>query len=586
MPHTREEALPGPRAATSAPAGGADFRRLWIGETVSLLGGQVTALALPLTAVLALGATPAEMGLLGAVETLPWMLIGLPAGAWVDRMARRRVLIATDLGRALLIGCIPAAAALGLLAMPVLYGVAFLSGILAVFFEVAYNAYLPSLVPRAALLAGNSRLQASASAAEIGGPGLAGALVQAIGAPAALLVDALSYLVSVAYLARIRAREPARPRLPGRRLTAEMREGLAALWGNPLLRLLVTASGGANLFFAIQGALRVLYAERDLGLSPALLGAVLAAGSAGGLLGALPAASTARRFGTGPTIIGAVGVMGAGALLVPLAAGPALVAGAVLAGGLALTGLGATTYIVTVGSLRQAITPDRLQGRIAATARFISRSALPVGFLLGGLLGGTLGLRATLLIPAAGPLLLAAWLLFTPLRRLHDRTSACRGEMKARPALRPGAHPCPNSTELVVAHGHDKGEPGLLDVGTVRGLYVGHIGARHRQAGDLDPDFDDDGAECRDDDLRLLDGRRPPAAAGHRQGHAQRLVAKVMQLDGTLKHRARDHHIGRGLRRHGEAADRARNAGVQGRGLRDAGRQQQGCQQDQSTKNV
>ncbi|HMA35741.1 MAG TPA: MFS transporter [Chloroflexia bacterium] len=397
-----------------------DFLRLWAGQSISLLGSQISALALPLTAVLLLNATPLQMGVLGASQTVPWLLIGLPAGAWVDRLPRRPLLLAGDLSRALLLSLIPITAACGLLRIEWLYLVAFLTGGVSVVFEVAYNAYLPGLVGRPRLVEGNSKLLATSALAEVAGPSLAGALVQVIGAPAAIVGDVLSFLVSGTALLLIRTPEPVPPSPAARHLGREMREGLALVLRHPILRVLVASSTCFNLGAAISGAVQVVYATRELGLAPAALGGVLAGGSLGSVLGASSAGRLARRYGLGPTIIGSVLCITGGTFLLPLAAGPPLLAGAVFTAGLLSIGCGAFIYIITAGSLRQALTPDHLQGRAAATARFISRSALPVGFLLGGALSEQVGFRWTLAAAGGWLLLTTVALAASPLRRLHN----------------------------------------------------------------------------------------------------------------------------------------------------------------------
>ncbi|MEA2576299.1 MAG: hypothetical protein QOH93_3597 [Chloroflexia bacterium] len=400
--------------------GNSQFVRLWVAQTVSHLGTQVTVLALPLTAVLVLGASPAEMGLLGAAEFAPWMLVGLFAGVWVDRLRRRPILIAADLGRALLLLTVPLAAMLGQLSLPLLYVVAFVAGILSVFFEVAYNAFLPSLVRRDELVEGNSKLLASASATEIAGPVLAGGLVQLVTAPIAVALDAVSYLVSALFVSLIRVKEPDAAPRNERSLVREVREGLGALLRDPLLRALVIASTAANAVLAVNTTLRILYATRELGLEPALLGLVFALGSVGGLPAALLVGRVTRRFGIGPTIVAADAFMGLGGLFFPLAGGPLPVVVGVLVLGLLLSGLGAMTYVVTVGSLRQSVTPLRLQGRVSASARFISRSAIPVGAIVGGLLGEWLGLRLTLALAGVCSLLVTVYLWLSPVGPLRD----------------------------------------------------------------------------------------------------------------------------------------------------------------------
>lgn len=396
------------------------FVMLWAAQTVSHLGSQVTLLAFPLTAVLVLGASPAEMGLLGAAEFAPWMLVGLFAGVWVDRLRRRPILIATDLGRALLLVTVPLAALLGQLSLPLLYVIAFTTGTLSVFFEVANNALLPSLVRREELVEGNGKLLASASAAEIVGPGLAGGLVQLVTAPLAIALDAVSYLASAIFVGFIRTKEPQLTTMSERNVGREVRAGLDALLKDRLLRALVVASTAANVVLAVNTTLRILYATRDLRLEPAVLGLVFALGGVGGVVAALLVGRVTRRFGVGPTIVATQVLMAVGGLCFPLAGGPALVVVGVLVLGMVLVSLGAMTYVITVGSLRQSITPHRLQGRVSASARFISRSAMPVGAIVGGLLGEWLGLRFTLALASAGALLIALYLWLSPVGAVRE----------------------------------------------------------------------------------------------------------------------------------------------------------------------
>src|SRR5262249_13220130 len=255
-----------------------DFLRLWAGQSVSVLGDQVELLALPLTAVLNLHAAPAEMGLLGAVEYAPFLLIGLVAGVWIDRRRRRPVVLGADVGRLILIGSIPAVAIAGRLSMGYLYCVAFAAGTLKVLFDVAYQSYLPALVARDQLVEGNSKLEVSSSVAQIAGPGLAGVLVQILGAPVALAVDALSFAVSVVSLTLIHTPEPA-PVKPDKQagMGRELREGMATVIQSPLLRAIAGCTGTANLFSNVSMAIFILYASRELAIAPAGLGIILAA---------------------------------------------------------------------------------------------------------------------------------------------------------------------------------------------------------------------------------------------------------------------------------------------------------------------
>lgn len=411
-----------------------DFVRLWGGETVSLLGSEVTELALPLVAVTTLDASAGQMGLLAAARFAPFLLVTLPAGAWVDRRRRRPVLVGCNLGRALLVGLIPLLAWLDVLRMRHLYGIAFAVGVLTVVFDVAYQSFLPSLVSREELVEGNSRLQASAAVARVGGPGLGGALVQLAGAPRALLVDAASFVVSMASLLAIRHREPApassrdgEPRLGFR---DEIAEGLRVTYRNPLLRSMAGMAATYNLFEQVILALLVLYATEQLGLGPGLIGLVISTGSVGALAGAALTGRLQRRLGVGPSLILAVVVECASLLLVPVAGGAAPVAAGLLGLAFLGNGFGLGLSSVLAVSLRQAVTPDRLLGRMNASYRFLTFGAIPIGALLGGTLGELLGVRAAMAAGAAGCLLTVPWVLLPPLPALR-RMPEPAGEREA-----------------------------------------------------------------------------------------------------------------------------------------------------------
>jgi MFS family permease len=397
-----------------------DFLKLWAGETVSLLGSQVTLLAMPLVAVLTMNATPFQMGLLGMVQYLPWLLVGLVAGAWVDRMRRRPVMVAADLGRAALLGFIPLAAAAGILRMEYLYGVAFLVGVLNVFFDVAYTAFLPTMIPREQLVEGNSKLQVSASIAEIAGPGMAGGLVQALTAPFAIVADALSFLVSAVSLSWIGTPEPgAAPAGGSSGILAEIREGLRLIFSNPILRAFAGASVSCNFFIDVHLAVFVVFVMRELKISPVALGAVYVVGSLGGLLGSILANRLADGLGFGRVIIGGQILVLLAMLAIPLSGLRAATAVPVIAVAEAVWGFAAVVYVVNTVSLRQVITPDRLQGRATASLRFVTWGIAPLGFLLGGILGERIGLRSTLLFAGVGPLLSIVCLACSPVPTLR-----------------------------------------------------------------------------------------------------------------------------------------------------------------------
>jgi MFS family permease len=401
----------------------ADFVKLWSGQTISLLGSQITFLALPVTAVLMLDATPVQMGLLTAAGTIPSLLLGLFVGAWVDRSRRRPILIAADLGRALLLFAIPLAAVLGVLRIEVLYLVALLVGTLGLFFDVAYRSFLPSLVGPQQLVEGNSKLELSESVAEILGPGAAGGLVQLLTAPLAIALDAASFLISALFLAWIRVPEPA-PQPPDaqQHIWSEIGQGLRLVAGNRLLRAIAGCMGTISLFNSVLEAVFILYVARDLGLEPGVLGLIFAGGSVGFLLGTLVTASITRHIGLGPGMIAGLLLVGSSDLLIPLLSrSMATVAIAlVLVTAQFFFGLGLVAFRIGQVSVRQVVTPDALQGRMNATMSFISWGLVPLGGLLGGGLGQAIGLRPTLLLAAGGELLALLWLLLSPIRSLRD----------------------------------------------------------------------------------------------------------------------------------------------------------------------
>lgn len=396
-----------------------EFLKFWVGQTASDFGDQITLLALPLTAVITLQAGPVEMGLLAAVTAAPTALFSLFAGVWVDRLPRRRILIAADLGRALLLATIPIAFVLGVLSLIQLYVVGFAVGTLSVFFVVAYQAYLPGLVGRPHLIDANGKMNASSSLAQLAGPGVAGVLVQVFTAPMPVVLDALSYVASVTGLSLIRRPEPVvTPRT--RHMRAEIREGLAALLGHPILRPLVMGGAIMILFLSAQVAIFVLYLSRDLGLDPSVIGVIFAVGAVGALLGALFAASIARRVGIGPSfILGAVfvtvGLTARAAVFGPMEATVAAIAATQF-----LLFFGAALFNVNGPSLRQALTPGHLLGRVNASWRFLVWGTGPFGALLGGALGAALGLRAALLVTGLACLLAYPIFLFSPLPHIRD----------------------------------------------------------------------------------------------------------------------------------------------------------------------
>jgi predicted MFS family arabinose efflux permease len=408
----------------------ADFLRLWAAHTVTQVGTQVSFVAVPLVAVVTLDASPAQVGVLTAIGSVPALALGLFAGVWVDRLRRRPILVLADLGREAVLATIPLAAFLGVLDMWHLYVALLLVGSMTLFFDVAYRSYLPSLVRREQLVDGNSKLEVSRSAAEIAGPGLAGELAQIFTAPLAILFDALSFVVSAVFLASIRTLESRkdRPERPsGRGLGRHSREawdGIRALTGNPTVRALVSCTGTITFFNAAIEAVLVLYLVRVLDLSVATVGIIFSVGGVGLLVGALLAGRITRYVPLGTVLIGGPLVIGIPDLLLPLAAGPALLAVGLPCAAQFLFGLGLPLYRVNEVSLRQIVVPARLLGRVNSGEYFVREGLVPFGALLGGILGELIGLRTTLAICALGEIGGLLWILFSPIRSLQRHPDA------------------------------------------------------------------------------------------------------------------------------------------------------------------
>jgi MFS family permease len=396
-----------------------DFMRLWAGQTVSVFGSQVTELALPLAAVLTLHATAFQMGLLSAAGMAPWIAFALLVGVWVDRQLRRRwILVAADLGRAVILLSVPVAAAFHVLALGQLFAVAFAAGCLTLAFNVAWGSYLNVLVPREQLVDGNAKLMGSYATAQIAGPSIAGVLVQAITAPFAILVDAASFLVSAFALRSIRAPEPERRLERGRSLRHDLAAGLRYVRDDPLQRAIAGSAATLNFFGAAIYAVVVLYAVRKLHLSSGLIGLVFAGGAVGALVGTQLAPRVTRRLGAGRTILLATVGFPPALAIVPLASpGQApWLAVAILAVAEAIGGLAVMVFDVNIAALRQAVTPEHLYGRSGGAMSFLTQSAKPLGSLFGGAVATAVGLHPTLWICAAGGLLVIPWTVFSPLR--------------------------------------------------------------------------------------------------------------------------------------------------------------------------
>jgi MFS family permease len=410
-----------------------DFVKLWTASTISLFGSQVSGLAIPAIAIITLNVSPFEAALLGFFEMLPFVLFTLPAGVWVDRLRRRPILIAGDLGRAIVLATIPIAYALGFLTVWQLYAVGFVAGILTVFFDVADQSYLPSLLEADQLIDGNSKLQVSVSAAQIGGQGVGGAIIGLVTAPFAVIADAVSFLASAVliFLVRKPERAPERHldaesgRGPGMR--AEIAEGLRYVLGNRYLRSIAACTGSSNLFSNLVFSIFLVYVFRNLGLSPLAIGIIGGLANVGFLGGAVIAGRVAKRLGLGRTIVLSSLIAGGMELLIPLAPESAAAIPFLFVSQL-VVGAMIVIYNVNQISLRQAITPERMQGRMNATMRFIVWGTIPIGQLLGGAIATAAGLLTAIWVGALGAFLAIIPLLISPVRTLRDMPTPVEGE--------------------------------------------------------------------------------------------------------------------------------------------------------------
>ncbi len=389
-----------------------DFLKLWSAETISQFGSQVTGLALPLVAILTLDVSAFKVSALVVVEFAPFLLISLPAGVWVDRLRRRRILIFGDLGRAGLLATIPVAYALDVLTIWQLFVVGFFVGVCTVLFDVAYQSYLPSLVAREQLVEGNSKLEVSRSGAQLAGPALAGVMIEVLRAPFAILADAISFLVSGLLVLRIRKREEHVATREERRqakssMRTELGEGLRWVFGNPHLRTIAASTATYNFFGSLMNAILIVYLVRSLAMTPGMIGLMFAIANVGYLAGALTSNRIAGKIGVGPAIVSGA-LLGAAQLLVPLAPQTARGAFPYIVVASTVAAYGVVLYNVTQVSMRQAITPERLQGRMNAVMRFIVWGVMPLGTLLGGTVATAIDLRAAIWAGAVGVSL--AWL--------------------------------------------------------------------------------------------------------------------------------------------------------------------------------
>ena len=405
------------------PRGGlwrhADFLKLWSAETISQFGTNVSQIALPIIAVIVLHATAFEVAALSTIEFLPFLIFTLPAGVWVDRLPRRPIMVIADLGRACALGSVPVAAAIGHVTLAQLYVVGFVTGTLTVFFDVSYQSILPSLVERDQLVDGNAKLEISRSAAQIGGPGLGGLLIRLFTAPYAVLADALSYLWSAAFLFGIRRREVIAKRPSGSSsMWRELVVGVRYLLGHRYWRGISMSTATFNFFGNVGGSILIVYLVRHLDMSVLAIGLALSLANGGALLAAFFAQKIGLRLGIGRAILLATLLDGVPGVLVPLAPKafpiPFIVASSTI------IGFGVVLYNISGISLTQALTPERLLGRVNASRRFVVWGTIPLGGLVGGALASTIGLRATLFVGALGTILAAVPIALSPVRHVKE----------------------------------------------------------------------------------------------------------------------------------------------------------------------
>jgi MFS family permease len=414
-----------------------DFNKLWLGQGISAVGSQVTLLALPLTAVLYLHASTFQVGLLSAAGLLAYSGPSLLFGVLADRMRRRPLMIAADMGRTVLIALIPVLAWQKSLNMPTMYAVALAQGCLTTVFDVAYVSYLPGLIGKDALLAGNSRLQGTASVAQVAGPGLAGTLIGLLGAPFALLADASSFVVSWAALLWIRTPEPKRQPAGERRgihsVFGEVRAGLNFIYRNPVLRAVAGTAGIFNFFSQLQITLFLVYAPRVKHLSGGEIGLIFVFLGLGGVAGSVTVRRQITRFGYGPMLLIGFALGAAMVLCIGLVPGSRATATAIFAVVYFFCGYGLVIVITAMTTLRQIVTPESMQGRMNASFRFAITGLMPLSALLAGVMGDKLGLRPALFVCSAGMPISVIWLSLSPARKVRTAESIGPPELRAEP---------------------------------------------------------------------------------------------------------------------------------------------------------
>ncbi|MEX2462550.1 MAG: MFS transporter [Paenibacillaceae bacterium] len=406
-----------------------NFLKLWFGQTISMLGSQVTYIALPLTAVLILNATPVQMGAFQAVSTAPFFILGLFAGAWIDRVDRLPLLVYTNIASVIILSFVPILAWFNLLSIWLLYIVAFLSAASTMTFQLAYQSFLPSIIKKENLPEGNSKLEGSRTVTQVLGPSMAGVLIQLITAPIAILVDIISFIISACFFSNIKVTE-SKPQIAKQNIWLQIFEGLKVIISNPFLRSISFSTAILNFSRSAFEAVYLLFVVKTLSLNPAQIGMVYGFGSMGSLLGAVIANRIAKRFGIGASIVGSCVLIGIGFSLVSFASDSLFLSIPLLILAQAFTGMGNTVYFINQVSLRQAITPNNLLGRVNASQIFISRSAMPLGGVLGGIIGSCFGLRFSIAITSIFSFLAVLLLISSPVRRVRILQDLPLGEKK------------------------------------------------------------------------------------------------------------------------------------------------------------
>jgi MFS family permease len=441
-----------------------DFMMIWSAATVSILGSQVTLIAVPFIALTMLGASVFQVSLLAAVEMLPFLLFTLPAGAWLDRVRRKPVLVGADICRGVVLMSIPVAYVAGSLTIGQLFGVAFITGTLTALFDVADQSYLPAILERDDLVEGNARLQISYSVAQIGGPTLGGNLIAIVAAPMAIAIDSLSFFISGGFISAIRRREEVPPRRLGesggpRSMRSEIAEGLRYVVGNRYLRPIAACTGISNLFAAALFGVFPVLIWTELRLPPAFFGTVMGAASVGFLAGAALSSRLPDSLGIGRTIVVSAALGSPAFLLLTLTPEDLNLAAVTLFVGWFVAGMSQVIYNVAQISLRQAVTPADMQSRMNATMRFIVWGTIPIGSVMGGVLATVLPVRAALILAALASFTSVVPVLASPLWSLleiPDETDALDGEGSATATSNATGSP-----EPAVAASHTTREAGL-----------------------------------------------------------------------------------------------------------------------------